>query len=36
MNLTNFFSELKRRNVYKLAIAYATAGWLPGKSTIIS
>ena len=24
----NFFAELKRRNVYKVAIAYAVAGWL--------
>ena len=23
----NFFSELKRRNVYKVAIAYIVAGW---------
>src|SRR5437763_4756879 len=23
MNLQNFFSELKRRNVYKIAVAYA-------------
>jgi hypothetical protein len=22
-----FFSELKRRNVYKVAVAYAIAGW---------
>jgi TolB-like protein len=28
MNLTNFFSELKRRNVYKVAVAYAVVGWL--------
>jgi hypothetical protein len=27
MNLGNFFAELKRRNVYKVAIAYAVAGW---------
>src|SRR5437763_7806514 len=27
MNLPNFFSELKRRNVYKVAVAYAVAGW---------
>ncbi|HEX4641660.1 MAG TPA: hypothetical protein VH252_09745, partial [Chthoniobacterales bacterium] len=25
---TNFFSELKRRNVYKVAVAYAVVGWL--------
>jgi len=24
----NFFSELKRRNVYKVAIAYGVVGWL--------
>ena len=24
----SFFSELKRRNVYKVAIAYAVVGWL--------
>jgi TolB-like protein len=24
----NFFSELKRRNVYKVAVAYAVVGWL--------
>jgi TolB-like protein/Tfp pilus assembly protein PilF len=28
MNLRNFFSELKRRNVYKVAAAYAVIGWL--------
>src|SRR5690348_742042 len=28
MNLSNFLSELKRRNVYKVAVAYAVAGWL--------
>ena len=27
MNPRNFFSELKRRNVYKVAIAYVVAGW---------
>ena len=27
MNLNNFFAELKRRNVYKVAIAYAVTGW---------
>jgi TolB-like protein/Tfp pilus assembly protein PilF len=26
--LKNFFSELKRRNVYKVAIAYGVVGWL--------
>src|ERR1044071_5377630 len=24
----NFFFELKRRNVYKVAVAYAVVGWL--------
>ncbi len=28
MNLKNFFAELKRRNVYKVAIAYAVIAWL--------
>ena len=28
MNLGNFFSELKRRNVYKVAVAYAVISWL--------
>ncbi len=28
MNLRKFFSELKRRNVYKVAIAYAVVAWL--------
>src|SRR5207302_3287234 len=28
MNSRNFFAELKRRNVYKVAIAYAVVGWL--------
>ena len=28
MDLRNFFSELKRRNVYKVAVAYAIVGWL--------
>jgi TolB-like protein/Tfp pilus assembly protein PilF len=28
MNVTNFFGELKRRNVYKVAVAYAVVGWL--------
>ena len=28
MNPRNFFGELKRRNVYKVAIAYAVVGWL--------
>ena len=28
MNERNFFSELKRRNVYKVAIAYVVVAWL--------
>src|SRR5882724_2467689 len=28
MNLRKFFAELKRRNVYKVAVAYAIVGWL--------
>jgi len=28
VNLKNFFAELKRRNVYKVAIAYAIVAWL--------
>src|SRR5881398_2698073 len=28
MKVDNFFSELKRRNVYKVAVAYAVVGWL--------
>src|SRR6266496_1081348 len=28
MNQRNFFGELKRRNVYKVAVAYAIVGWL--------
>src|SRR5213082_4031364 len=28
MNQRNFFAELKRRNVYKVAVAYAFIGWL--------
>jgi hypothetical protein len=28
MNVSNFFNELKRRNVYKVAIAYAVVAWL--------
>jgi TolB-like protein/Tfp pilus assembly protein PilF len=27
MDLGNFFAELKRRNVYKVAVAYVVAGW---------
>src|SRR5947208_17102697 len=28
MNSENFFAELKRRNVYKVAVAYAIVGWI--------
>src|SRR5437764_13946381 len=28
MNRPTFFAELKRRNVYKVAVAYAVVGWL--------
>src|ERR1700742_376140 len=28
MNPESFFGELKRRNVYKVAVAYAVVGWL--------
>ena len=28
MKIGNFFAELKRRNVYKVAVAYAVVGWL--------
>jgi len=28
MNLSSFFVELKRRNVYKVAVAYAVVAWL--------
>jgi TolB-like protein/Tfp pilus assembly protein PilF len=27
MKIASFFAELKRRNVYKVAVAYAVAGW---------
>ena len=27
MNFQSFFAELKRRNVYKVAVAYIVAGW---------
>jgi TolB-like protein/Tfp pilus assembly protein PilF len=27
LNTRNFFAELKRRNVYKVAVAYVVAGW---------
>src|SRR5467141_3522555 len=28
VKIGNFFAELKRRNVYKVAVAYAVVGWL--------
>src|SRR5207244_8419759 len=28
MNLRKFFGELKRRNVYKVAVAYGVVSWL--------
>ena len=28
MKIANFFTELKRRNVYKVAVAYAVVAWL--------
>jgi hypothetical protein len=28
MKIDNFFAELPRRNVYKVAVAYAVVGWL--------
>jgi adenylate cyclase len=28
VNPRNFFAELKRRNVYKVAVAYAVVSWL--------
>src|SRR4030095_15525396 len=28
MNLRNLFTELRRRNVYKVAVVYAIVGWL--------
>ena len=28
MKFDNFFAELKRRNVYKVAVAYAVVSWL--------
>src|SRR5204862_7224016 len=28
MKINNFFAELKRRNVYKVAVAYAIVAWL--------
>src|SRR6202521_5010456 len=28
MKIDSFFTELRRRNVYKVAVAYAIVGWL--------
>jgi hypothetical protein len=28
VKIDNFFAELKRRNVYKIAVAYAVVAWL--------
>jgi hypothetical protein len=28
MNPRNLFTELKRRNIYKVAVAYVTVEWL--------
>jgi hypothetical protein len=28
MKIDNFFAELKRRNVYKVVVAYAVVSWL--------
>jgi hypothetical protein len=28
VKIENFFTELKRRNVYKVAVAYAVVSWL--------
>ena len=38
MSNRNFFAELKRRNVYKVAVAYAVAAWLldPGGIDFVS
>jgi adenylate cyclase len=33
MNPRSFFAELKRRNVYKVAVAYAVVGWLLVQNT---
>ncbi len=32
MKIDNFFAELKRRNVYKVAVAYAVVGWVSRRS----
>ena len=28
MDLSHFFAELRRRNVYKVAVGYGVVGWL--------
>jgi len=35
MKIDNFFAELKRRNVYKVAVAYAVVAWLLIQATSI-
>jgi len=35
MNLATFFAELKRRNVYKVAIAYGVVAWLVMQKNIV-
>ena len=35
MNFKSFFAELKRRNVYKVAVAYAVVAWLLIQATSI-
>jgi len=35
MNSKTFFSELKRRNVYRVALSYAVIAWLVVQSTSI-
>ena len=31
MKTKNFFAELKRRKVYRVAVTYAIGGWLAGR-----
>jgi hypothetical protein len=35
MASNNFFAELKRRNVYKVAVALAVASWLLAQAALI-
>ena len=35
MRMANLFAELKRRNVYKVAVAYAVVGWLAQITLIV-